>query len=502
MAKTNADVSTPSLAYNEMASPWNMIHALLGSTQAMRDAGETYLPIEPKEERGRYELRRDRSFLYGALSNTIDKVVSKPFSKPTATRGELSEDLAIIEDDVDREGKDLTQFARECFRDMATYGKTHILVDHPTVGENITLEEQRKLDLRPIFLCISPPDLIAWTADVPPEGGKRELTSIRIQETQTEAAGPYEEEEVNYVRVITKSEWELHRQVEDGSYIRTAGGPHSLGKVALVTVYANEKKFMVSEPPLLDLAWLNVAHWQTSSDLRNLSRIAMAATLLATGFKESELDSLIIGPNQLWKSRNPDADAKFVEHTGAAIEIGNKTVERLEEQMEVLGLQPLIARTNRSTATGKVLDESRSSSDIQSWVRSLENGLVQAYELAAEWIKEELPEDFAVDVFSDFSLAMLSDSDIIALLKMRQQGEVTRKTLLHEAKRRGILSDAVDVEQELVDLEEEMQSSMALPDDEENDDDDDEEETNLPEEEEKETPGEEEEEVEPLTSVG
>ena len=55
---------------------------------------------------------------------------------------------------------------------------------------------------------------------------------------------------------------------------------------------------MRARPPLLDLAWLNLAHWQSSSDQRHILHIARVPILFARGMDtaESQID---IGPNRI-----------------------------------------------------------------------------------------------------------------------------------------------------------------------------------------------------------
>tara|TARA_R110000823_G_scaffold105276_1_gene223630 strand:- start:78 stop:788 length:711 start_codon:yes stop_codon:yes gene_type:complete len=213
---------------------------------------------------------------------------------------------------------------------------------------------------------------------------------------------------------------------------------------------------MTADPPFEDLAWLNLAHWQSLSDQRNILRFARMPLLYQFGISEEEIESEItIGPSQLIRSINPDAKMGYVEHGGRAIESGDKDLRNLEAQMEVMGLQPLISKTGGATATGRALDESRTHSNIQAWIRALEDTLGEALAVAGRWMGVELPDDVAVDVFSDFGLTMKAEQDIRALVDMRKSNLITHKTFLEEVKRRGLLSDTVDVDIEIEMVDEE-----------------------------------------------
>ena len=161
------------------------------------------------------------------------------------------------------------------------------------------------------------------------------------------------------------------------------------------------------------------------------------------------MPDLVLGHNQFIPLTNKEANVFYVEHSGRAIVAGEKDLERLEERMEILGLQPLVRRTAASTATGKLIDEEKTQSDIQAWIRSLENTLKDAFGFAAQWVKTELEEDFSIDIFSDFALADRSTTEVDTLSNMEEKGQLSRETLLRETKRRGIIADTIVVEEEL-----------------------------------------------------
>lgn len=451
-------VNTTSLQYDDMSARWALIQDLKGGTQVMRDAGTDWLPKEPKEEETKYRLRLERSFLYNAYESTVAKLVSKPFSRPITVQGELPERLRPMLDNVDRTGSNLTVFGKELFETAIDYGFTHVLIDFPKTSGTLSLEDERSL--QPVFVHIKPPQLIAWRTEIT-SVGQVVLVSIRYKETRIEPEGDWGEQLIEFIRVFKVDTWEVWRKDPKSKEFQLYdSGVNSFGGIPLVTYYINQTGVMTAKPSLEDLAWLNLAHWQSLSDQRNILRFARAGILTAIGFAPEEIESMVVGPNVLIQSTNPNAVLKYVEHSGKAIDAGNADLTSLEERMEVLGLQPLIERTSRSTATGKMLDESKTHSNIQAWIRGLEAALKSAFEVAAKWVGVELGE-VKFDIFNDFGLSLKSSSDIEALIKMRAAREITHETFLRETKRRGLLSDNLDIEQETANLEQEMEIVVA-----------------------------------------
>lgn len=454
----DSKVNDPSLAHLAMAEKWELIHDLLGGTARMREVGKTRLPMEPREEARAYENRLDRSYLYGALSDTLDKIVAKPFSRPVTIRGAETPVVEQLSVDATLRGADFTQFARELFTDAVTHGLSHVLVDFPRVGEGLSLADEREGEVRPFLVRVSPPDLIGWRSERL-DGGRERLTQVRIAERRLVPDGPFGDREAEYIRVLDEEGWQLwEKPAEGGDYFLADEGLHTFGAVPLVTCYVAPTGFMMADPPLEDLAWLNLAHWQSLSDQRNILRFARMPLLYQFGVSDEEVEAEItIGPSQLIRSVNPDAKMGYVEHSGAAIGAGERDLRALEAQMEVMGLQPLIEKTGGATATGRALDEARTHSNIQAWIRSLEDCLLECLEYAHRWVGAEQPADVSVDVFSDFGVTMKAEQDVAALIQMRSGGLLTHKTFLDEVKRRGLLSEAIDVEAEVAAIEEEAE---------------------------------------------
>jgi len=158
-------------------------------------------------------------------------------------------------------------------------------------------------------------------------------------------------------------------------------------------------------------------------------------------------NDIIIGPGRKIVTTNPEADGKYIEHSGASVDSCRQGVLDIEERMVVLGLEPLLSKPGDQTATGQSIDESKSQSCLQSWIRSLAKALRNAYEVGAKWIHAVLPEEFDVVIYSDFGISVRASQDIDALIRMRQAREIDRMTFLREVKRRGIVAENTDIEE-------------------------------------------------------
>jgi len=465
-----SDVSNKSSAYKAMEPHWAMVKALQGGTEAMRAAATTYLPRHARESDEAYKERLQRSFLFNYFETSLSTLAEMPFTKPVVLADSAPEELHNLVGDVDRQGNDLTSWARNVFTDGLANGLTHILVDFPKVDRARvqTRADEVEADIRPYFVHVPADALLAAYATV--EGGAQVLTQVRIREVVTKVSG-YEEAAVERVRVIEREAWKLFEREGKDTWTLVDGGENTLGFIPLVTWYAGKPKgFMLIRPPLLSLAEKNLEHWQSASDQRNILTVARFPILAASGVTEESpreertstegmsaedveflgrpgaRSGITIGPHSLLTTTNPQGKFYYVEHGGAAIEAGAKDLERLEDQMAALSIELVVRRKGNTTATEKDINTGQSYSKLQSMARRFGDSLALAFHFAARWVSLEVPDDqLKVSVHTDFGVEEGDAQGLEVLFKTRQAQDLSRPNYLKELKRRGTLSADFDV---------------------------------------------------------
>jgi hypothetical protein len=149
------------------------------------------------------------------------------------------------------------------------------------------------------------------------------------------------------------------------------------------------------------------------------------------------------------------ADGKYIEHSGAGVGALTEHVKRVEERMEMLGMQPLMARQADVTATAQIKDDGKVTSSVQAWIRRLERTLRSLYVVSATWVGEEEsladdgPEAVGFDVFNEFGLKVAGRDDSDLLLRTWLAGGISDESFLNELKKRGVLGEEVSVQDEL-----------------------------------------------------
>lgn len=472
-------------AYREMETLWKLPDSLLGGTLRMRHEASEWIPAKESEDGAAYTSRVQMSYLYGGYQRVLEEMACKPFEKPVSvqTEAELGEFLDPLEENTDRQQTNLTGFAKEILHEALHRGLTHVLVDFPRMEADATLAQQRDAQARPYFIHVQPPRLLGW--QTVREGDAEVLSMVRVYEETTEALEPYGEQRVERIRVYTRKGWEVHERIHQdeaspthvanygpgpdpnpgpesrdteagGGYKKVAEGTHSFGEVPLYTLYLNKTGYMQGRPVFENVAHLNLAHFQSTSRQRAYLDFARIGTVALLGFSEEDVaNGVAWGINRFIRSsKGPqDAEVKTIEHSGAAIQAGREDLQDLEERMQIMGSAPLVQRATAITATGEARDEERGMSRAEAWIRDLERFLADCYEAAAKWLNTELPDDFAIDIFSDFGVTQRGAEEARLLFDMQAGGTITKETLLRELKRRGLFADAFDAGEELDRLE-------------------------------------------------
>ncbi len=448
MAKTVADLS-PAVA--SMQADWTLAAALMGGTRAMRAAGEALLPKWPNEEKKAYDARLATATLYPAYLHTVETLTGKPFSKPITLGEDVPTDIRKWCDDIDQEGRSLHVFASDLMESALGEGLCGILVDYPEAGNVRTAAEEQQLGLRPYMVHIKPGQLRGFVAAR--VLGKWVLQQLRFLETVQEPDGQFGTAEVPQIRVLYPGRWETWRKpAGKEDWTLHDGGITTLPYIPFVPIYGKRTGFMMGKPPMLELAHLNVKHWQSQSDQDTLLHIARVPILVRTNVGETvgpdgaiSRPALVIGAG-VAIDLPKDGTLTYTEHTGAAIDAGKTALDDLKEEMRQSGAEMLVLKPGNSTRIEAASDNVKGMCALQRVTLGLQDGLNTALQYMAEWVKQ--PTGGHVAIFNDFGAATLEEADLQILLGMNQAGILSRETTFKEGQRRGTISADVDFEEE------------------------------------------------------
>ena len=401
-----------------------MIRAVRGGTEVLREAGVKYLPKEPGESPDSYRRRLLRSFLTNYVDRTAKNLASKPFTRPIVVKSETHQELADeYVKAVDGKGTSLTGLCSTTFEDALWNGSSFIAMDAAVDGG------------RPYAYHLSGDNILGYRLD---EDDR--LIEIRIQEKTVIADGQWGEKEVSRVRVFKRDgdvvTWSLYDCEGNDSPI-VQDQPFALKEIPVVPVHSSavvSSGELFAHPPLKDLVFMNIQHYQESSDQSNILRIARVPVLFASGVADDA--AIAIGSEYAIKGET-GADLKYVEHSGAAIGAGRDSLKDLEAKMQSYGSDLLENSGAVETATGRALRAGETNNKIAMMALNLASAVEKVLGWIAYFNKVSEP-DFHVDINTEYGINSAPE-ELTALASARTMGDLSQEDYLQELKRRGLL---------------------------------------------------------------
>ena len=433
---------TRTRAVLDMMKGWEIMKAVTEGTEYLRENSEAFLPLEPREDYTAYMARVNRAVFSPFTQRLIRAATGLVLRKPITLTGDPYW-TDTFKKDVDGCGSDLDEYARRVLMCSLTYGQSHILVDYPAPSGAVSLAEERQQNRRPYWIEVDPNNLYGWRLDR--ESNYGNLIQVRLAEKAVLPDGDFGEKVFEQIRVIEPGNYRVFRKTDqidemydlnDNSYAgefdaQTTGeeysevesGEFSLGEIPLVTIYSGKTENLVSKPPLLDIAYLNLAHFQRQADLIHSLHVASQPMLVMEGYDDQTKD-LAISVNYAMATQ-PGNKVYYVEPASSAFDAQSAEIKELQMQMATLGISTLSQQKFvAESADARRLDRVDTNSMLAMVSMELEQKLQKAFNFSAQYVGIEPPE---VKISRDFDIERLIGQDITALTSLFDQQVIDRE---------------------------------------------------------------------------
>ena len=441
----------------DMMKGWEIMKAVTLGTEYLRENSESFLPIEPREDYAAYLGRVNRAVFSPVTQRLVRAAAGLILRKPISLVGDPYW-TDIFAKDVDGCGSDLDEYARRLLICSLTYGQAHTLVDFPAPNGARSLAEERELNRRPYWIEIDPSNIYGWRLDREVNYGR--LIQIRIKERAVVPDGDFGEKVYDQIRVIEPGRYRVFRQVESAKYMnggfpypnafdatdatsdyeQVESGSFSLGEIPLVTTYSGKTDTLTSKPPLLDIAYLNLAHFQRQADLIHSLHIASQPILVMEGWDDQTKD-VAVSVNYAMATA-PGNEIYYVEPAASAFQAQSDEIRELQMQMATLGISTLSQQKFvAESADARRLDRVDTNSMLSMVSMDIEQALQKSFNLAADYVGIEPPE---VKLSRDFDIDRLIGQDITALTALFGQGVLDRDEFRQILVQGEILSEATE----------------------------------------------------------
>ncbi|MBI5386770.1 MAG: DUF4055 domain-containing protein [Verrucomicrobia bacterium] len=463
--------------YDAHLAAWLRARDVLAGEDAVKRAGEKYLPrleTQTDEDFASYVMR---ACFFNGTARTADGYVGlisrrAPFVKLPTESSAVGKALATFAHDVDMLGTSLPAYAKNVVTEVIGVGRVGSLIDWEGDFENRA------------FVTMYPAEFILnWRVER--LNGRNVPTLIVLQETieSPKPEGPdadiFVSKPIEQIRVLKlvagdedtstkkrsyacqveiwrrtekktrreKTEWQM---VETRTPLRR-GKPLPL----LPFVFHGPRHSLpsVEKIPIADVISLNLDHYRLNADYKHGIHYTALPTAWVSGFDKGS--TLPIGSKTAWVTDTPGATAGFLEFKGQGLSTFEKSLDRDEREMAVLGSR-LLAEQKRVGETADALEirQSGENSILGNIATSVSQSLTQILQWVYWWNStEEIPDavpesEVIITLNTDYSIKGMASDEIIAVVKAWQSGALSTDTM-HELFRRGdVLPDGRSNEEE------------------------------------------------------
>jgi len=456
------DLSARAQDIASMVPYWDKVDAIVEGYEAVKALGQTMLPKFPDEKDADYAFRLASSKFTNIYRDVLEGLATKPFEEEvTLIGGNIPENVMTFVEDVDGTGNNLTMFSALTFFNGINFAIDWIFVDYPTVDvlKPLTVAEAKARNLKPFWSHVLAKNVLEVRTTV--IGSKEVISYIRVLEPAYNG-GPERIREFSR-SLSNEVTWKLYERninavkIED-AFFEIDGGTLSIPVIPFVPFATGRRdgrsfKFF---PPMRDAADLQCVLYQNESALEFIKTMAGYPMLAANGMKPKMTadgktpERVAIGPMKVLYGV-PDGNGnhgewRFIEPNANSMEFLQKNIDKTKQDLRELGRQPLTALSTQLTTVTTSIAAGKARSAVSAWALGLKDALENALKITMMWMNSDYEPE--VNVFTGFDNVADDGSDLEALIKMREAGDLSQETLWFEMKRRKVLSPEFDTESE------------------------------------------------------
>jgi hypothetical protein len=439
MADLDIDYRHP--AYAEFMPEWEMIGDCVDGERKIKKKTTKYLPHPSSDHLNddptgeRYDAYMMRAAFINATGRTQSGMLGIAFNKPPKI--ELSGGIEDIESDADGEGQQLEQMIRDALAQNLQRGRAGILTDF--TGSGLQTEATKG---RPVLKLFTAKEIINWRVT----NGKTSLVVIHYVEPIDDPAGFSLTLKKCWIELRLINGIAYSRKWEEGDTEIAGGGlimlkdanGSELKELPWSWIGANNNDHTPDSPPLADIAYVNIKHYQAEADIAEAAHtvgqpmVALtglnddwACKYLADGFKVGSRKGVLLPVG---------GDLKFAQPDERNILI--TLAERRENQMAMLGAKLVERNTSARTAT-QAGDEAQTDNSILSLCAgNVEQAVNRALRFAIQFAGSG---EGAVELNKKYEIANLDSQAITALLSAVQSGKMRLSDFVRFQQRIGLI---------------------------------------------------------------
>lgn len=441
---------------------WTLLNA-----EGMGVSKAKYLPKEPAEPSMAYAARLGRSTYTPIYRDSIRSYAG------LLSRFQIIDappSMEANDDNVDLQGSSMQSFLTSSDEMALRDGGSFVMVDMMPENGNDNFFDQKKDGRHPYLLGIKRADVINWSVSY--ERGIESIQQVTVRQLRSipDPEGRFGSRVEPVYFVLTPGKVETYRLVKTDasrwSNQKIDEAATSLPIVPVVWYGATTSRFAQGNLPMDGLADLSIQHYQMRSDLNELLHKCAMPVPVRKGAPvgpDGKPAPLILGPNTAVDLSAEGGDFSFAEPSGKSLERHQQEITHVEALMDRSSLNFLYG-SNVKTATEASLRASSVASSVASLTRNKSAMFGVIMRLWAWYAGEQssITDESGLAINDSLMSKPLEASEMAQLVNLYSNELLSRKTVLEELQRGGVLDPDLIVEDEIERIEEDHEVKQEL----------------------------------------
>lgn len=421
--------------YVRYSPKWTLISDVLQGESQVKSKGIKYLPLENMERQEnttlfdkRYESYLQRAVFYNATARTLAGFVGQVFDKPP--KQEFPEDLKYLQEDPCGSGVTLEQLAKLTLAGTVSQGRAGLWTDFPDTGGKYSQADVQAGLVRPTVTFYPTLDIINWRTT---KRKAKTILSLVVLRERVEV-----DDEVDYFVSRYEYRYRVLRlvgdvytvevydpwvaQAEPKRYTPTDKNGRTFDEIPFVFVGIGRNDYEVDEPPMYDMASLNIAHYRNSADYEEACFMVGQPTVWYAGLDKGWVDNILKGEFRLGSRGGlplpPGGAAGLLQVQSNTMT--KEAMDQKEAQMVALGARivrdPSVAKTATEINSDKVTEVST----LASGARNVSAALRKAFEYAQKFVGDS--SEIKFELSTDFDMVRMTSQELLAIVTTWQAG--------------------------------------------------------------------------------
>lgn len=415
--------------YVENIGHLSFIEDIYKGTRALKNKGSIYMQPFPLEDEDTFKERVNRSTFFNFFNKAVNNLSSILLRKDPKINYKVKDKKYI--DNIDGTGTSLNMFIKEISKRSLLDGLTYIWVDSQKIESDLNLSEADSI--KPYLKNVLRKDVINKTINN--DSGESILEQVVIKQIISESVDEFETKDKEIFIVLRQNEGIIYKDNKN-SYEEIDRWEHNLGYVPLIPVYSAKTGYLEADIPLLDIAYLNLSHYNFVSILQSMLRIAgVPVPVLYSGeqiFKPdvTKKKGITIGVNAALSFKDKSVEGfEWIEFQGTSLDQQRLNIKDLEESMEKLALSVISTKTF-NTATEALISDSNNNLFLVELSYSLETAMNQALFMLSDYMGRDL--GIEVGISHDLNAIGLDANTIDKFIQLKRDGMISLDTLWEE----------------------------------------------------------------------